>query len=174
MKISCKARYAIMAMVYIAKEAIASHSAESSPVSLKEISQRQDLPLSFLEQLFGKLKKSALVKSIRGNQGGYQLAREAHDISILDIILAVEGPLYITRCSPSSPKGCKSKGERCDTHDLWDELGALIRSFLQKTTLTDVCQKNICSAGMELSFLGDSYASHPAASPPALSFSSCR
>lgn len=141
MKISCKARYAVVAMVDMASQNPSSPR-ECLPVSLREISQRQELPLPFLEQLFRKLKKSALVTSIRGNQGGYRLARQAHDISILDILLAVEGPFHATRCQPDSPRGCQEGGGRCATHTLWEGLGAMVRTYFKRISLADVRDQN--------------------------------
>lgn len=141
MRLSTKARYAVTAMVDMALEEA------SGPVSLATIASRQELPLAYLEQLFAKLRKAGLVSSSRGAAGGYILAHKADGIRILDIIAAVDTPLKATQCEVGSPKGCRSTGERCLTHDLWDELGALVQLFLSHVTLADVCEKRIAGIG---------------------------
>lgn len=141
MRLSTKARYAVTAMVDVALKET------SGPVSLATIADRQDLPLAYLEQLFGKLRKAGLVKSSRGSAGGYVLAHKADDLSILDIITAVDKPIKATRCEHGSPAGCRATGEPCLTHDLWDELGTVIRLFLMRVTLADVCEKRIAGMG---------------------------
>lgn len=141
MRLSTKARYAVTAMVDVALEEI------HGPVSLTTISVRQELPLAYLEQLFGKLRKAGLVKSCRGSSGGYILAHKPQDISILSIIAAVDTPLKATRCDYDSKVGCRTTGERCLTHDLWDELGAVVQLFLARVTLNDVCEKKISGMG---------------------------
>lgn len=141
MRLSTKARYAVTAMVDVALEEA------SGPVSLAAIAGRQELPLAYLEQLFGKLRKADLVKSSRGSAGGYVLVRKAEDVRILDIIAAVDTPLKATRCAHESPVGCRMTGERCLTHDLWEELGAVVRVFLTRVTLADVCEKRIAGMG---------------------------
>jgi Rrf2 family iron-sulfur cluster assembly transcriptional regulator len=141
MRLSTKARYAVTAMVDVALEEA------SGPVSLATIAARQELPLAYLEQLFGKLRKAGLVKSSRGSTGGYALAHKSEDISILDIISAVDTPLKATRCEHESSIGCRATGEQCLTHDLWDELGAVVQLFLARITLADVCEKRISGMG---------------------------
>jgi Rrf2 family iron-sulfur cluster assembly transcriptional regulator len=141
MRLSTKARYAVTAMVDVAREEA------SGPVSLATIADRQELPLAYLEQLFGKLRKAGLLKSSRGSAGGYVLARPVEDVSILDIIAAVDTPLKATRCKEGSSVGCRITGERCLTHDLWDELGAVVQLFLARITLADVCEKRIAGMG---------------------------
>lgn len=141
MRLSTKARYAVTAMVDVALEEA------SGPVSLAVIADRQELPLAYLEQLFGKLRKAGLVKSSRGSTGGYALAHQAKDVRILDIIAAVDTPLKATRCEHESSIGCRTTGERCLTHDLWDELGAVVQLFLTRVTLADVCEKRIAGMG---------------------------
>lgn len=141
MKVSTKARYAVMAMVDLA------HHGRSSHVSLSEIAARQELPLPYLEQLFNKLKKTGMVKSSRGSNGGYLLSYPAEEIRILDVIYAVDTPVKTTRCESHSAKGCQSKGMRCSTHDLWEELGAVIHLFLAKVTLADVCERRVLGLG---------------------------
>ena len=141
MRLSTKARYAVTAMVDVALEE------GSGPVSLATISGRQELPLAYLEQLFGKLRKAGLVRSSRGALGGYTLAHKADDVRIIDIIAAVDTPLKATRCDHESKVGCRITGEQCLTHDLWDELGAVVQLFLARVTLADVCEKRIAGMG---------------------------
>lgn len=143
MKLSTKGRYAVMAMVDLA-----SHS-QGSPVALADIAERQEISLSYLEQLFGKLRKGGLVKSVRGPGGGYLLSRPAVQMRISDIILAVDEPIQTTRCSPGSPAGCHNNKGRCLTHDLWEELGNQIYLYLSSVSLNDVCERRILgSSGM--------------------------
>lgn len=134
MKMSTKGRYAVMAMIDIA-----SHS-HGEPVSLAEIAERQDISQEYLEQLFGKLRKARLVESARGPGGGYRLAREAKDIAISGIILAVDEELQLTRCGGDAVEGCV-KGERCNAHDLWSSLGRQMMAFLSSISLEDVVEK---------------------------------
>ncbi|MDO9247149.1 MAG: Rrf2 family transcriptional regulator, partial [Phenylobacterium sp.] len=106
-------------------------------VSLAEIATRQQISLSYLEQLFARLRRRGLVKSLRGPGGGYLLARTAETTNIADIVMAVDEPLRATRCSTKG-KGCMLKGERCLTHDLWEEMGRQIEGYLASVTLADV------------------------------------
>ncbi len=134
MKLSTKGRYAVMAMVDIA-----AHT-EGKPIALADVAERQEISLSYLEQLFGKLRRGGLVKSVRGPGGGYLLAHMAADTRISDIILSVDEPIKTTRCTPGSPTGCKSNKSRCLTHDLWQELGNKIHLFLNSVSLADVIE----------------------------------
>ena len=134
MRLSTKGRYAVMAMVDLAGHG------NGAPVSLAEIAERQEISLSYLEQLFAKLRNAGLVKSVRGPGGGYLLGREGGDTRIADIILAVDEPIRATRCSPGAPVGCRGNKTRCMTHDLWEELGNQIHLFLSSVSLADVCQ----------------------------------
>lgn len=137
MRLSTKGRYAVMAMVDLAK-----HSG-GSPVSLAEIAERQEISLSYLEQLFAKLRKGGLVNSVRGPGGGYLLAFEASETRIADIILAVDEPIRATRCTPGAPVGCRGNKSRCLTHDLWEELGNQIHLYLSSVSLADVCERRL-------------------------------
>jgi len=137
MRLSTKGRYAVMALVDLAK-----HSS-GEPVSLAEIAERQEISLSYLEQLFAKLRKSGLVRSVRGPGGGYLLATAASETRIADIILAVDEPIRATRCAPGAPSGCTLNKTRCLTHDLWEELGNQIHLFLSSVSLADVCEKRV-------------------------------
>ena len=134
MKMSTKGRYAVMAMIDIAA------SSGSDPISLAEISLRQDISQEYLEQLFGKLRKAKLVESSRGPGGGYRLARPSADIPIAEIIAAVDEDLQFTRCGGDAVEGCV-KGERCNAHDLWSSLGRQMMYFLASVTLEDVVEK---------------------------------
>lgn len=138
MKLSTKGRYAVMAMADLA-----SREATSKPVSLAEIAARQEISLSYLEQLFAKLRKGGLVVSARGPGGGYRLSRPAGELRVADIILAVNEPISATRCKTGSPKGCTGTMSRCLTHDLWEELGRQIHVFLSSVTLADVVERRV-------------------------------
>ena len=137
MKLSTKGRYAVMALVDLASQG------GGRPVSLADISSRQEISLSYLEQLFAKLRRSGLVKSVRGPGGGYLLARPAEDTRISDAILAVDEPMRATRCKPNSGTGCQSDKSRCLTHDLWEELTRQIHLFLSTVSLADVVNKRV-------------------------------
>ena len=137
MKLSTKGRYAVMAMVDLA-----THT-EGRPVSLADIADRQEISLSYLEQLFAKLRRGGLVRSVRGPGGGYLLAHSREETRISDIILAVDEPIRATRCTPGQPFGCRSNKSRCMTHDLWDELGNQIYLYLSSVTVADVVDKRI-------------------------------
>ena len=121
---------------------LASHS-NGRPVALADISQRQEISLSYLEQLFAKLRRNGLVKSVRGPGGGYLLARSAEDTRISDAILAVDEPIRATRCKPNAGTGCQSDKSRCLTHDLWEELTHQIHLFLSSVSLADVVNRRI-------------------------------
>src|SRR6201994_3281084 len=138
MKLNTKGRYAVMAMADLA-----AHEGGDRPVSLAEIAKRQEISLSYLEQLFAKLRRGALVKSVRGPGGAYRLSRPSAEVRIADIIMAVDEPITATRCRPGSPKGCTGTTTRCVTHDLWEELGRQIHVFLSSVTLADVVEKRI-------------------------------
>ena len=133
MRLSTKGRYAVMAMADLAR------NGTDRAVSLAEIATRQEISLSYLEQLFARLRKSGLVKSVRGPGGGYRLAKGAHETVVAEIVFAVDEPIRATRCSGhSSPKGCMMAGERCITHNLWEDLGDEIHRFLAQVSLEDV------------------------------------
>jgi len=123
------------------------------PVVLGDIAERQDISLSYLEQLFGKLRKKSQVKSVRGPGGGYLLPRPPSAMRISEIVLAVDEPIKATRCTPGSPKGCHSDTGRCLTHYLWEELGNHIYQFLNMVTLEDVIEQRLLGIGNTV--LGD-------------------
>jgi Rrf2 family iron-sulfur cluster assembly transcriptional regulator len=137
MRLSTKGRYAVMAMADLAI-----HSS-GDPVSLAGIAERQEISLSYLEQLFGKLRRNSLVRSVRGPGGGYVLSRPDSEIRISDIVVAVDENLTATRCKPGSATGCLSDRSRCLTHDLWDELGNQIHMYLSSVSLADVINRRI-------------------------------
>ena len=138
MRLSTRGRYGVMAMVELAarEETRAEGHSAGVSVSLAEIAAAQQLSLAYLEQLFGRLRRAGLVTSARGPGGGYRLARPPGAIPIAEIVDAVDEPIRATRCEEGSP-GCLA-GEKCLTHDLWQELGEQIRLFLSNMTLADV------------------------------------
>lgn len=137
MKLTTKGRYAVAAL-----SDIAAYSA-GEPVAASEVSLRQGISLSYLEQLFGKLRRAGLVESARGVSGGYVLARAPHQIRIADIVSAVDEEIKTTACNPGSGKGCQGLSARCLTHDLWDELGRQIEIFLNAASLEDIIERRV-------------------------------
>ena len=138
MKLTTKGRYAVMAMADLAA------NQNLKPVSLNDISLRQNISLSYLEQLFSKLKNENLVKSVRGPAGGYILEKNPKDIKISNIIFAVDEQIKTLNCKKESKKSCNGKSVKCITHNLWDELENHINDFFQKISLNDVIkQKNV-------------------------------
>jgi Rrf2 family iron-sulfur cluster assembly transcriptional regulator len=138
MRLGARGRYAVMAMVDLAARENA--LGEGRAVALADIAARQEISLSYLEQLFSRLRRRGLVVSARGPGGGYRLARAASDTMISDIVLAVDEPLRATRCSAKAQRGCMSSGQRCMTHDLWDEMGRQIHGYLASVSLADVIE----------------------------------
>ncbi len=139
MRLSTKGRYAVMALADLARHSRSPEGERAVP--LAEIAQRQEISLSYLEQLFARLRKGGLVVSVRGPGGGYRLARRAADTPVADIVLAVDEPIRATRCvGASSPRGCMIKGERCITHHLWEGLGEQIHRYLASVSLEDVIE----------------------------------
>ena len=133
MRLTTKGRYAVTAMLDIAL-----HNGQG-PVSLADISQRQAISLSYLEQLFAKLRKNSLVSSVRGPGGGYELERESEAIYVAEIIDAVNESVDTTKCRGAGD--CQG-GEICLTHHLWEDLSDQIHSFLQSISLADLVTKN--------------------------------
>ena len=145
MKLTAKGRYAVMAMADLAI-----FNKQQKPVSLNDISIRQGISLSFLEQLFLKLKKKDLVTSVRGNLGGYRLSKEPSKIHLSSIIEAVNEDIKTTKCKLKSKKGCTGKSTKCITHNLWDGLSRHISNYFTSVTLMDVLENKIPrSASME-------------------------
>ena len=136
MKLTNKGRYAVMAMADLAI------NAKKGPISLTEISLRQNISLAYLEQIFIKLKNNNLVKSSRGANGGYVLEKSAADIKLSNIIFAVDEEVKTLNCKKNSKRGCNHKSTKCITHNLWDELDQHINSFFEKVKLQDLVKQN--------------------------------
>ena len=135
MKLTSKGRYAVMAMADLA------NINDQQPTNLTEISVRQGISISFLEQIFLKLKKNNLVESSRGPTGGYLLAKSPKEIKLSSIIKAVDEKVKTVGCEKQSESGCNGKSSKCITHDLWDELEDYINNFFQQKTLSDLINK---------------------------------
>ena len=144
MELNTRGRYAVMAMADIAQH-VAEHGAERA-VSLADIGARQHLPVTYLEQLFSKLREAELVVSVRGRHGGYQLGRPADAIAIAEVLRAVEEPTRMTRCLGPDDPGCVGD-QRCITHGLWSALGQHIYGFLANVTLADVVNDTVALVG---------------------------
>jgi len=114
----------------------------SIPVSLRDISLRQGISLDYLEQIFSKLKKNEIVKSIRGTQGGYVLNKNPNDIKLTNIFHAVDEKVKTVQCKKESKKGCNGKATKCITHNLWDELEIHINTFFENKSLKDLLNNN--------------------------------
>ena len=136
MKLSSKGRYAVMALVDLAR------FDNINPVSLRDISLRQGISLDYLEQIFYKLKKNEIVKSIRGTQGGYVLNKNPNDIKLTNILDAVDEKVKTVQCKKESKKGCNGKATKCITHNLWDELEIHINTFFENKSLKDLLNNN--------------------------------
>ena len=126
MRLTTKGRFAVTAMIDLAMRD------GSGPVTLAEISERQKISLSYLEQLFGKLRRYGLVSSVRGPGGGYRLAKGLQEVKVADIILAVDEPIDATRCH--GMQDCQGD-QRCLTHDLWENLNTVILDYLHSISL---------------------------------------
>ena len=137
MKLTSKGRYAVMALVDLAR------FDNINPVSLRDISLRQGISLDYLEQIFSKLKKNEIVKSIRGTQGGYVLNKNQNDIKLTNIFHAVDEKVKTVQCKKESKKGCNGKATKCITHNLWDELEIHINTFFENKSLKDLLNNNI-------------------------------
>ena len=133
MRLTTKSRYAVTAMLDIA------YYDRGDPISLPEIAERQGISLSYLEQLFSRLKKSGLVESIKGPGGGYKLSKNANDIVISEVIKAVDESVETTACNGKA--NCHNN-QQCLSHNLWEDLGAEINNFLSDVTLQQVILKN--------------------------------
>jgi Rrf2 family iron-sulfur cluster assembly transcriptional regulator len=133
MRLTTKGRFAVTAMIDLALRQ------DKGPVTLSAISQRQEISLSYLEQLFGKLRRHEIVESVRGPGGGYTLARKAEGITVADIIIAVDEPLDATQCGgKENCQGAAEHGSRCMTHDLWATLNAKMVEYLDSVSLKDL------------------------------------
>ena len=136
MKLTTKGRYAVMAMADLAS------NASNNPISLSEISIRQNISLAYLEQIFIKLKNNKLVKSSRGANGGYVLEKPASEIRLSNIIYAVDEEVRTLNCKKNSKKSCNNKSTKCITHNLWDQLDQHINGFFEKVKLQDLAKNN--------------------------------
>ena len=136
MRLTSKGRYAVMALTDLTLYY------KNGPVSLRDISLRQNISLLYLEQIFLKLRKYKIVESIRGTKGGYRLSRKASDIRLSEILSAVDENVKTVRCIKHLKKGCNGKSIKCNTHKLWDELDGHINSFFEKKLLSDLAHKN--------------------------------
>ena len=136
MKLTTKGRYAVMAMADLAL------FKDKGPISLTDISIRQNISLAYLEQIFIKLKQVNLVKSVRGSKGGYVLDTSPEEIKISNIISAVDEEIKTLNCKKDSKRGCNNKFSKCITHNLWDQLDQHINSFFEKVKLQDLVKKN--------------------------------
>ena len=136
MKLTTRGRYAVMAMADIAL------FRDKGPISLSDVSFRQNISLAYLEQIFIKLKNKNLVKSIRGAKGGYVLVDPPEDIKISNIISAVDEEVKMLNCKKESKRGCNNKSSKCITHNLWDQLDQHINNFFEKVKLQDLVKKN--------------------------------
>ena len=136
MKLTSKGRYAVMALVDLAR------FDNINPVSLRDISLRQGISLDYLEQIFSKLKKNEIVKSIRGTQGGYVLNKNPNDIKLTNIFHAIDEKVKTVQCKKDSKKGCNGKATKCLTHNLWDELENHINNFFERKSLEDLIEDN--------------------------------
>ena len=136
MKLTNKGRYAVMAMADLAC------NAKNRPISLTEISLRQNISLAYLEQIFLKLKNNKLVRSSRGANGGYVLEKPASEIKLSNIINAVDEEVKTLNCKKNSKRGCNNKSTKCITHNLWDQLDQHINGFFEKVKLQDLAKLN--------------------------------
>ena len=137
MKLNAKSRYAVMALADIAS------FNKQNPVSLRDISLRQNISLVYLEQIFSKLKKNNIVKSIRGTNGGYVLTKNPEQIKLSNIFSAVDEKIKTLQCKRESKKGCNGKLTKCITHNLWDDLEMHINDFFDKKNLGDILKNNL-------------------------------
>lgn len=133
MILTTKGRYAVMAVIEIA------NSKTNAPISLLNISKRQEISLSYLEQIFAHLKKHGVVKSIKGPGGGYLLGKKAKEISVADIIKAIGEPIKMTRCN-NVKKSCVSNSAKCKTHNLWHGLEKNIYHYFNSISLENICK----------------------------------
>ena len=136
MKLTNKGRYAVMAMADLAS------NVNKGPISLTEISLRQNISLAYLEQIFLKLKSNKLVRSSRGATGGYILEKPASEIKLSNIIFAVDEEVKTLNCKKNSKRGCNNKSTKCITHNLWDQLDQHINGFFEKVKLQDLTKLN--------------------------------
>jgi Rrf2 family transcriptional regulator, iron-sulfur cluster assembly transcription factor len=136
MRLTSKGRYAVMAMADLAL-----HGGAQQAVPLQDVARRQEISLSYLEQLFARMRRAGLVAGVRGPGGGYRLSRPSAATTIADIIAAVDEPIKTTRCDEGDAKSCIGRKGRCIAHGLWAEMGGRIQSFLASVSLADVLEQ---------------------------------
>ena len=136
MKLTTKGRYAVMAMADLAS------NVNAGPISLTEISLRQNISLAYLEQLFIHLKENKLVRSVRGVKGGYALDKPASEIKLSNIFIAVNEEIKTLNCKKDSKRGCNNKSVKCITHNLWDKLDSHINGFFENVKLEELVKKS--------------------------------
>lgn len=141
MRLTSKGRYAVMAMADLAL-----HGGGERAVPLQEVARRQEISLSYLEQLFARMRRAGLVSGVRGPGGGYRLARPPAQVTVADIIDAVDEPIKATRCEEGSTKSCLGRTGRCIAHGLWKEMGDRIQIFLASVSLADVLEQRFGGA----------------------------
>ena len=129
MRLNTKSRYAVMALADMAS------FNKSKPISLRDISLRQSISLQYLEQIFLKLKKHNIVKSVRGSNGGYVLSKNSNNIKLSEIFLALNENVKTIGCDKNSKKGCNGRSTKCITHNLWDELDLHINAFFENNNM---------------------------------------
>jgi len=137
MKLNTRSRYAVMALADMAS------FDRQNPISLRDISLRQNISLVYLEQIFSKLKKNNIVKSVRGTNGGYILAKTPEQIKLLNIFSAVDEKVKTIQCRRESKKGCNGRSTKCITHYFWDDLEMHINDFFEKKNLGDILKNNL-------------------------------
>ena len=132
MRLNTKSRYAVMALADLAS------FKDNKPISLRDISLRQSISLLYLEQIFLKLKKNNIVKSVRGINGGYVLVRNPNEIKLSEIFFALDQKVKTIGCKKELKKGCNGRSTKCITHNLWDELDFHINNFFENKKLSDL------------------------------------
>ena len=135
MRLNTKSRYAVMALADMAS------FKANKPISLRDISLRQGISLLYLEQIFLKLKKHNIVKSIRGSNGGYILSKNPNNLKLSEIFSALNENVKTVNCDKDSKKGCNGRTTKCITHNLWDELDLHINAFFENKKLDDLIRK---------------------------------
>lgn len=145
MKLGTRGRYAVAAMADIARWS------DGKPIKLARIGERQGISQAYLEQLFLQLRRAGVVESVRGPGGGYKLPRDADNIALSEIVNAVDEEMSVTQCRPDVPGGCMASGEKCQTHDLWDELSIHITSFFENISLGDIIAHRVKGKSKALS-----------------------
>ena len=140
MQLTTKGRYAVTAMLDL------SMHGRDKPINLAEISERQGISVSYLEQLFSKLRRQELVSSVKGPGGGYRLSRDAHEISVSQVIRAVDEKMDVTSCGGA---GNCNKGEQCMTHQLWEDLSTQLKDFLEAISLGSLVEKQAREKALE-------------------------